>query len=70
MVNGHESMTMPIDGHHGPVITAVTDGQFLAKFVVFEHFRLHFKSDLHKSKLYMMGRHESVIMLINEVTVW
>ena len=47
MVNGHESMTMTIDGPHGPVVISVTDGEFLAKFVVCEHFRLHFKSDLH-----------------------
>ena len=24
MMNGHGSVTMPIDGRHGPVITAVT----------------------------------------------
>ena len=26
MMNGHGSVTMPIDGRHGPVITAVTVG--------------------------------------------
>ena len=49
MVSGHGSVTMPIDGCHGPVITAVTVGYFLANFAVGQHSRSHFKSDVHQT---------------------
>ena len=51
MVNGHESMTMSIDGLHGPVITSVTDGyvEFLANFAIGQRSRLHFRLDLHQT---------------------
>ena len=49
MMNGHGSVIMPIDGRHGPVITAVTVGQFLADFAVGQRSRSHFRSDLHQT---------------------
>ena len=52
---------MPFDGLNGPVITAVTVGWFLAKFVVGTHFR----SDL--TKLDMINGHWSRSMSIDRL---
>ena len=48
MVGGRMGM-VTVSGRHGPVITAVTVGLFLAKLVVGTHSRSHFRSDLHQT---------------------
>ena len=42
MINVHGSVAMTFDGCHRLVITSVSVGQFLGKFVVGIHSRSHF----------------------------
>ena len=70
-MNGHESVTMPIDGLHGPVITAVTVSPFRGKKIgeignfFLEGSNLGGILRQILTKLGIMNGHESVTMPVD-----
>ena len=70
MMDRHGSVTMPIDGLHGPVITVqlLRLGTFWLNLLFMNILGSILSRNF--TKLYMIGRHVSVIMLMNGVTVW